>query len=66
MSRPNQYVADYITLGIMAFLLTIVLGYYMYNRPLKDSIRVGLIAGIGYVIIIILFDLIVFLFDLIV
>jgi len=69
MPMPTQYVADYIiiTLGIMAFLLTIVLGYYMYKQPLKNSIKMGLIVGIGYVTWIILIrPTIEFLFDLIV
>jgi len=69
MPMPTEYVADYIiiTLGITAFLLTIVLGYYVYNQPLKDLIKDGLIVGIGYVIWIILIrPTIGFLFDLIV
>ena len=55
-----QYGADYqlivigTALGITMFLLTVVFKYHVHNRPLKDSIKRGLIVGIGYVILIIL------------
>jgi len=68
-----QYGADYqlivigTALGITMFLLTVVFKYHVHNRPLKDSIEWGLIAGSGYAILfLILVKSIDFLFDLIV
>ncbi|MEN4017332.1 MAG: hypothetical protein PQ975_01860 [Methanobacterium sp.] len=38
-------------LGIATFLLNCLFGYHVYNQPLKDSIRKGLIVGIVFTII---------------
>lgn len=32
--------------GILVFLLTVLLIYYVDKQPMKDSIKIGLIAGI--------------------
>jgi len=61
-----QLIVIGIVLGIMAFLLKFVFEYYVYNQPLKDSIRWGSIVGIVFTILFPIFmKSIDFLFDLI-
>jgi len=64
-ATPGTHEADYqlivigTALGITMFLLTVVFRYYVHNRPLKDSIEWGLIAGSGYVILFLIVILII-------
>ena len=34
--------------GILVFLLTTILIYYVDKQPIKKSIKIGLISGIGF------------------